>query len=126
MITVEEAIKRHNRLIEQFGGATGIRDLNGLEAALARPYATFDRQELYPTAIDKAAAILESLVINHPFVDGNKRIAYGLMFLILAENGFTLTVSKDEQYTFVISASTGEIRFDEIKSWLEINTSPLS
>jgi len=126
MIGIEEAIRRHNILIDLFGGSKGVRDLNGLQAALARPYATFDGQELYPNPVDKAAAILESLVINHPFIDGNKRIAYALMFLILAENGFYLKISQDEQYAFVIAASTGEIRYDEIKAWLEVNVTPIS
>ncbi|MES2279208.1 MAG: type II toxin-antitoxin system death-on-curing family toxin [Bacteroidota bacterium] len=119
MITVNEAIRRHNKLIDQFGGSMGVRDLGGLEAALARPYMTFDEQDLYPSPIDKAAAILESLIINHPFVDGNKRIAYGLMLLILAQNQLIINVSQNDQYDFVISASMGEIRFDEIKAWLE-------
>lgn len=126
MISVKEAIRRHNRLIDEFGGSTGIRDMNGLEAALARPYATFDQQELYPSPIDKASAILESLIINHPFVDGNKRIAYALMLLILLDHNLYLTIDKNEQYDFVIAASTGQMRFDEIKAWLEANTSPVS
>ena len=76
MITIEEALEYHNEVIEEFGGSKGIRDQAGLEAALARPYMTFDMLDLYPTAIDKAAAIFESLIINHPFIDGNKRTAY--------------------------------------------------
>jgi death-on-curing protein len=118
MITVKEAIRRHNRLIDEFGGSRGVRDLGGLEAALARPYATFDQQELYPTPFDKAAAIFESLIINHPFVDGNKRIAYALMLLVLLDDNIYLLISQAEQYEFVIAASTGSIRFDEIKVWL--------
>jgi death on curing protein len=66
-------------LIEEFGGSKGVRDWGGLEAAIARPFATFDQTELYSTPYDKAAAIFESLIINHPFVDGNKRIAYLMM-----------------------------------------------
>lgn len=118
MISVEKAEQIHNVLIEKFGGLTGIRDLTGLEAALARPYATFDQHELYPEAVDKAAAIFESLVINHPFMDGNKRISYVLMRLILLENGFDITASQDEKYEMVITASMGQIRFDEIKNWI--------
>ena len=86
MISVAQAEQIHNVLIEKFGGLIGIRDLAGLEAALARPYATFDQHELYPEPMDKAAAVFESLVINHPFMDGNKRISYVLMRLILLEN----------------------------------------
>jgi death-on-curing protein len=126
MITVKVALIVHNILLKEFGGGSGIRDLNGLEAAVARPYATFDEQELYPLGIDKASAILESIIINHPFVDGNKRTAYGLMQLILNDYLLVVKVTEDEQYNFVISASTGEIRFDEIKAWLTTNTTPIT
>jgi death-on-curing protein len=121
MITVNEAIRHHNTLIAKFGGSSGIRDIAGLEAALARPFATFDQQELYSTGIEKASAILMSLIINHPFVDGNKRIAYLLMQVILIDYNLVVEVAEDDQYAFVISASTGEILFEEIKAWLEAN-----
>ena len=94
-----------------------------MESALARPYATFDQKELYPDVIDKAAALFESLIINHPFVDGNKRISYVLMRLILLEENLDITASQDEKYKFVISASTGEFRFAEIKNWITNNSS---
>ena len=76
----------HNILIDKFGGGKGLRDNGALEAALARPYATFDQKDLYPTAVDKAAAIFESIIINHPFIDGNKRTAYmkGIKILWIA------------------------------------------
>lgn len=125
MINIKIALATHNILIERFGGGTGVRDTGSLEAALARPYATFDQQELYPSGIEKAAAILESIVINHPFVDGNKRTAYALMQLILVDHNMIVRVSENEQYDFVISASMGEIRFDEIRTWLEANTTEL-
>src|ERR1700743_830658 len=102
----------HSKLIDQHGGSKGIRDLGGLEAALARPYATFDQQELYPTPLDKASAIFESIIINHPFIDGNKRTAYVLMRLTLMEGDFDLTASQNEKYEFTIAASKGEIGFD--------------
>jgi death-on-curing protein len=69
MISEKEAETIHNILIDTFGGSKGIRDLGALQSALARPYATFDQQDLYKTPIDKAAAIFESLIINHPFID---------------------------------------------------------
>lgn len=125
MITVKIALATHNTLLKEFGGGSGVRDLNGLEAAIARPYTTFDQQELYPSGIDKASAILESIIINHPFVDGNKRTAYGLMQMILNDYQLVIKVTEDKQYEFVIDASTGKIRFDEIKSWLEANISSL-
>lgn len=74
MIDIQTVESIHNILIDKFGGSKGIRDIGALEASLARPYTTFDQKELYPTSIDKAAAVFESVIINYPFVDGNKRI----------------------------------------------------
>jgi death on curing protein len=122
MIDYCTAEKVHTILIEQFGGATGIRDPRGLEAALARPMSTFDSNDLYVSPIDKASALFESLIIAHPFMDGNKRISYVLMRLFLLENGLDIIASQDEKYDLVISASTGKWRFDEINSWLSLHT----
>ncbi|MFD0792296.1 type II toxin-antitoxin system death-on-curing family toxin [Mucilaginibacter litoreus] len=118
MIDVKEVEYYHNILIEQFGGSKGIRDMAGLQAALARPYMTFDNQDLYPTAVEKATAIFESLIINHPFIDGNKRIAYALLRIILAEAGLTINASQEDKYEMAISASMGTIKFDQIKDWV--------
>ena len=118
MISLKEVEIIHNILIDKFGGSKGIRDLGLLESALARPFATFDKNDLYPDPIDKAAAILESIAINHPFIDGNKRTAYTLMRLILLEYDFDISASQDEKYNLVISVSKGEFRFDEIKNWI--------
>ncbi len=119
MISVKEAEVIHNILIDKFGGSKGIRDAGLLESALARPFATFDNTDLYPNTVEKASAILESIAINHPFVDGNKRIAYTLMRLFLLENGLDIIASQHEKYDLVISVSKGEFRFDDIKSWIE-------
>ena len=119
MISVKEVEIIHNILIDKFGGSKGIRDTGLLESALARPFATFDNKDLYATPIEKASAILESIVINHPFIDGNKRTAYTLMRLILLENELDISASQDEKYNLVILVSKGEYRFDEIRNWLQ-------
>jgi death-on-curing protein len=126
MISFQSAVRIHNKLIDEFGGSKGVREDSLLESALNRPYATFDGIDLYPSATEKAAAIFESLIINHPFMDGNKRIAYTLMEILLREGGLSLPIPEDEKYRLVISASTGEIRFDEIKIWIEDNAKPIS
>jgi death-on-curing protein len=118
MIDLQEVEKYHNDLIDQFGGSKGIRDIAGLEAALARPYMTFDQQDLYPTAEDKAAAIFESLIINHPFIDGNKRIAYLLLRLTMRTESKTMVASQKEKYDMAIAASMGQFNFDQIKNWI--------
>jgi len=79
MISLEETLYIHQKSIEEFGGSSGVRDEGLLLAAINRPFQTFDQQELYETPADKAAAIFESLIINHPFMDGNKRTAYVLL-----------------------------------------------
>jgi death-on-curing protein len=119
MIELRDALNIHDILIEKFGGSKGVRDQGSLESALHRPFATFDNQELYPFPSDKAAAILESILINHPFIDGNKRTAYVLMRIVLLEGGFDLNADQDDKYQMVIAASTGEIRFEEIKHWIQ-------
>lgn len=119
MITLQEVGNIHDSIIENFGGGKGIRDTGGLESAIHRPYQTFDGQELYPTPAAKAAAIFESVIINHPFVDGNKRTAYVLLRLTLRKNGVDISVRQNEAYDFVIQAAKGELSFDLIKNWIE-------
>lgn len=118
MISLKEVEIIHDVLIDRFGGSKGIRDRGTLESALNRPYQTFDQKELYPLAVDKAAAIFESIISNHPFVDGNKRTAYVLMRLILLENNLDIHADQNEKYEFVIKAAKGEIKFDEIREWV--------
>jgi death-on-curing protein len=90
MITLQEVEVIHEILIEKFGDSSGIRDREILESAINRPYHTFDQNDLYPLPVDKAAAIFESLISNHPFVDGNKRTAYVVMRLLLLESNLDI------------------------------------
>lgn len=119
MIDLDTVIFYHDEIIAQSGGSKGVRDEGSLLAALARPYATFDQQELYPSPAEKAAAIFESLIINHSLIDGNKRIAYVLMRLTLMDYYFDVMAFEEEKYEMTLAASTGEIRFDEIRQWIE-------
>ena len=119
MIELKDVLNIHSILIDNFGGSKGVRDSGLLESAIYRPFATFDNNELYPTAVEKAAAIFESILINHPFIDGNKRTAYVLMRLILLNNSLDITADQNEKYKLVVSASKGEFRFAEIKTWIE-------
>ncbi len=113
----DEVLKIHNILIERFGGLSGVRDLPALEAAINRPSATFDQKKaLYPTPLEKAAAILESIVINHPFHDGNKRTGYVLMRLFSLQSGYDIQADQSEKYDFVISISEGELDIEKIKT----------
>lgn len=77
---------------------------------------------MYPSPIEEAAALFESIIINHPFIDGNKRTAYVLMKFLLFKNDILIDADQDEKYKMAIDASKGEIRFDEIVSWLQSKT----
>lgn len=122
MMSEKEVLEIHSILIERFGGSSGVRDKELLDSALNRPYQTFDGQELYPRPIDKAAAILESIIKNHPFVDGNKRTGYVLSRLLLMNEQLDIRAGQEQRYQFVISVSTGQLSFVQIKEWLEKNT----
>jgi len=119
MIRLSQVDQIHKILIDQFGGSHGIRDYGTLSSALSRPYSTFDGKELYSTPIQKAAAFIESILINHPFVDGNKRTGYVLMRLILIEHGLDISATQDEKYQFVIRIASGKSNFNDIIYWLE-------
>jgi death-on-curing protein len=119
MIRVTEVLVIHDILIERFGGAKGVRDKAALESAINRPYQTFDGQELYPETIDKAAAIFESIISNHPFVDGNKRTAYVLLRLLLKLDMLDIVATEDEKFEFVIRSAQGNLGQDGIKDWIK-------
>ena len=118
MIKQEDILKIHKLLIDQFGGSHGIRDESSLNSAINRPFATFDQQELYPEPVDKAAAILESIVTNHPFIDGNKRTGYVLARLLLLKSGLDIKATHEEKYKMVIAVSKGKWKFKQIRDWI--------
>jgi death on curing protein len=120
MIKVELVLSVHSLIIERFGGTSGLRDLNALESALARPFMTFEGKELYSSPILKAAALIESLISNHPFLDGNKRIGYVLMRVFLLQNKIDIDASKKEKYEFVMNIAKGQMNFDQISDWITI------
>jgi len=122
MISVTEVEQLHRLLIDNFGGSQGIRDREALESALARPFQTFDGRDLYPSVIEKAASLIESILINHPFIDGNKRTGYTLLRLYLLHNDVDITASQDNKYEFVINIASGTLKYDGIISWLSSNT----
>lgn len=119
MITLELIVGLHQILIKKYGGSPGIRDESALESAVNRPYQTFDGEELYKTSIEKAAAIIESIVKNHPFIDGNKRTGYVSMRILLRKDQKDIKAGEEEKYEFVMKIAAGESEFDEIKKWIE-------
>ncbi len=96
-----------------------MRDMGALESAVNRPYQTFDGEDLYKTVVEKAAALIESIVKNHPFIDGNKRTGYVSMRILLLKGQKDVQATEEEKYEFVIKIAAGEYEFDEIKEWIE-------
>jgi death-on-curing protein len=122
MIAKETLLKLHELSIIKYGGSMGIRDEGLMESAIARPYQSFGGEDLYPTVFEKAAAIAESIIINHPFIDGNKRTGYLAMLAILEEGRKDITVSNENIYQLVIDISMGVAKFELIVAWLKQNS----
>ena len=114
----------HQALLEQTGGATGIRDLGMLESALAQPRATFGGTDLHPTLVEKAVALGFSLALNHPFVDGNKRVAHAAMEVFLLLNGVALIAAIDEQERLMLNLADGQMTREQLTRWLENHIKP--
>ena len=117
-LTLAEVVELHRLTIEQSGGASGLRDLGALESAVAQPRMTFRQEDLYPTMVEKASALCASLVQNHPFVDGNKRVGHAAMETFLVLNGFEIDASVDSQEKIVLALASGELDRNGLADWL--------
>ena len=118
-LTVEQVIFVHNDQIERYGGSHGIASLALLESATARPQASFGGSDLYPTLFDKAAAMMHSIVMNHAFVDGNKRTAVVATIIFLELNGYKLEVEQDSLIEAALNTRHGKWDLAELASWLK-------
>ena len=118
-LSLAQVVELHRRVLAATGGAAGIRDVGMLESALAQPKAAFAGQDLHRTLAEKAAALCFSLARNHPFVDGNKRVAHAAMETLLVLNGFELHASVDEQERLMLRLASGEMTRDELATWLQ-------
>ncbi len=117
-LTLGEVVTLHRAVVVATGGAEGIRDLSGLESAIAQPKATFDAVDLYPTAIDKATVLAFGLAMNHPFVDGNKRVAHAAMAVFLDLNGLAIEATVDEQERVMLDLAAGDMTREALTTWL--------
>ncbi len=117
-LTLDEVLEIYRRIIEQSGGSAGVSNLAGLESALAQPRMTFGGKELYPTIIEKASALGFSLIKNHPFIDGNKRIGHAVIEVFLVLNGFEISASVDEQEEVILQVASSELGRDDFTTWL--------
>ena len=123
-LSISEILELHERLIASSGGATGIRDLGALESAINQPYASFGGKDFYPDLTAKAAALCFSLVMNHPFVDGNKRAGHAAMETFLLLNGFEINAGADEQEKIMLNLAAGRLDRNAFVSWLREHTTP--
>lgn len=121
-LTLDEVLYIHAVLLKAFGGAEGVRDLGLVESALLRPQTGY-----YADVIEEAAALWESMAMNHGFIDGNKRVAYACVELYLQLNGVDIAASNDELEVFIYGhLEAGTFRKDVIETWLHQHTEPLA
>jgi death-on-curing protein len=117
-LTIIEVLEIHKDQIARYGGASGVRDMGLLEAALYRPQTGY-----YEDLVEEAAALWESMAQNHPFVDGNKRTAFATVYTFLAINGAELSANADEVYDFIMQRyETRTFNFEHLKAWLRTDT----
>ncbi len=112
----------HARIVEETGGSHGVRDMGLLLSALGRPKATFEGQDLHPTVFEKAAALADSMINNHPFVDGNKRTGIGAAAMFLSPNGYVLTASNQELLDLTMQITQTRTTIDEVANWFEMHS----
>jgi death-on-curing protein len=124
-LSIKRALYLHRLVIEQSGGSHGLRDRGALESAVGQPRMTFDQIDLYPTLATKAAALGYSLIQNHPFLDGNKRVGHAAMETMLGLNGYEISAAIDEQEQGVLEVASGQRSREELTEWLEIHLVPL-
>jgi death-on-curing protein len=124
-LSSEQVLRIHQAQVERFGGSARLRDRGALDAAVHRPQATFGGEDLYADAAAKAAALMHSLIANHPFVDGNKRTGAMAAELFLLFNGFGLPAGDDELEAVTLSAARGELAAEELAIWLRQRLDPI-
>ena len=117
-LTKEQILLLQRNLIEAYGGVNGVRDEGLLESALAAPFQTFDGKAMLPAVQQKAVRLGYGLIMNHPFVDGNKRIGTHAMLIMLAMNGIELQYTQKELYGIILKAAASKSSFEELLNWV--------
>ena len=119
ILTTDEVIEVHAKLIKATGGSPGLRDTGLLESAVLGCTQTFGGEDLYPTVIEKASRMAYSICKNHPFVDGNKRVAVTAMLVILRMNDIMLSYTQEELIYLGIGVADGSLDYDEVTAWVK-------
>ena len=123
-LSLQDVLSIHTKLLEQTGGASGVRDQAGLESAVAQPQASFGGEQLYPGLCEQAAALGFSLISNHPCVDGNKRIGHAAMNVLLVLHGYDIDADVDEQEEAIIAVASGQWDRAQLTDWLRQKMTP--
>ena len=121
-LTLEQVLLIHEDQVVRYGGSSGLRDLSLLESAIFRPQSTFGGEDLYQTIFDKVAALMHSLILNHVFVDGNKRTGTASMLVFLELNGYRLKVSQKVLVEAAMNVESKRWNIEEIATWLKKNS----
>ncbi len=121
-LNTKDVLLLHHLAIENAGGSHGIRDLNLIESAVNRPRASFAGKDLYPTIFEKAAALCQSLIKNHPFVDGNKRTALYAAMTFLELNGYKFVAEQEEVVEFGVKIDNENLSLAEIAAWFKTHS----
>lgn len=118
-LTLADALELHSREVERHGGAHGVRDMGALESALFRPQSGY-----YDDIVWESCALMESIAVNHPFLDGNKRAAFAATYTFLAINGWSLSANVEETYAFISGLyESKQFNFSPLAQWLRANVS---
>ena len=123
-LSLSEVLELHDLVLEQSGGPTGIRNLGALESAVSQPRMTFGGVDLYQTIQEKASALCFSLVMNHPFMDGNKRVGHVALETFLVLNDLELDAPIDDAERTILSLAAGTLSRDEFVQWVNENSMP--
>lgn len=122
LLTIEELLFLHFKIIEDFGGSHGVRDEGRLESAIAAPNQAVFGEDLYPTVFDKAAVYIRAIIGDHPFADGNKRTAITAGVIYLQRSGYKLTASPKELEDFAVAVAVEHYDIPHIAAWLKAHS----
>lgn len=124
-LTLEQILLMHEEVVAATGGSQGVRDAGAIESCVAQPQMSFGGAELYPKLSEKAAALGFSLVSNHPFVDGNKRIGWVALKAFLNLNGFTIRAKPNDAEQTILRLAAGELSREEWARWVQAHIAEL-
>ncbi len=123
-LNLDQVLQLHSRILQTSGGTQGIRDQGLLESAIAQPQMTFGGEDLYPSIIEKASALGFSIIMNHPFLDGNKRVGHASMEIFLILNGWEINANIDEQENIILGVAKGSVNREQFTRWLKTHIQP--